>query len=442
MSFTPNRRTQTAGMHDALSQQMRSCVILALGAHSNQPHYNYGPSGSLNGLMSVWDSWIDNFFSQVSNTTSLIMLLDERDFRRQNYTTSRSDYVDIILHKNMGMNPVECLNHYEPGTGSGPPGHGHHRHHGKKRAFDRSCNHSHYLSLDQGYYIYSYDYSTHPNVSSHHHYQSPLIVFASIFEFPKPDWAKNEDEEYLYVHWRPRRLNRRYPTNYGYVKMTNWYAYHMLNLQLIDYFDYGIKLDNDVSFVAEFPISNIPLQMSEWKAKMLITTQEWYHDDPRICQGIRLCLNAYLQQESQRCAQFTSMKELHPGGQNYTAFWENNMNVTFRSHFIIFWFGLYASPQVKSFAKYWNQWDPRGMWDYRWGDQQYWPRPLQLFGNGHLDEEIYHDNRLNSDNEKLVVHKLWPLQWTVPFTNYFNISGSDRATRRELYAKAAKKFIK
>jgi hypothetical protein len=36
-----------------------------------------------------------------------------------------------------------------------------------------------------------------------------------------------------YKDWKPFRLNRRYPTNYGYVKMTNWYAYHMLDLKVI-----------------------------------------------------------------------------------------------------------------------------------------------------------------------------------------------------------------
>lgn len=85
MSFSPNRRLQNETLLDAWDQNLQLGIILALGGHSNQ-HYDYGPFGSLNGLMSVWDSWADNFFPQVSNTSSIVLLFDERDFRRQNYT--------------------------------------------------------------------------------------------------------------------------------------------------------------------------------------------------------------------------------------------------------------------------------------------------------------------------------------------------------------------
>jgi hypothetical protein len=109
MSYTPNRRLQTDTMALAKDHQIQLGFILVLGAHSNGI-YNYGSGGSLNGLMSVWDSWVDNFFPLVSNSTSIVLLFDERDYNHQNITKSKSDYIDRIVMKNMGAKPAECVN--------------------------------------------------------------------------------------------------------------------------------------------------------------------------------------------------------------------------------------------------------------------------------------------------------------------------------------------
>ena len=65
--------------------------------------------------------------------------------------------------------------------------------------------------------MYYVDVATQSNPN-----QAPLIIFAGVHRFAAPAWAKDKDEESLYVHWRPHKLNKRFPTNYGYVKMTNW----------------------------------------------------------------------------------------------------------------------------------------------------------------------------------------------------------------------------
>ena len=49
-------------------------------------------------------------------------------------------------------------------------------------------------------------------------------------------------------------------------------------------------------------------------------------------------------------------------------------------------------------SKYWNDWHPFGQWDYRWGDQQWWPRPIAVFGTGDLDKEIDRYDLINTDN--------------------------------------------
>ena len=134
---------------------------------------------------------------------------------------------------------------------------------------------SHFYSiLISRYYI---DVGAHPNATSPN--QAPFVIFASVRAFPNPAWANvksDEDEDTLDVHWRPKGLSSRFTTNYAYVKMTNWYAYHLLELKLLDYFDYVGKIDSDVSFLAPFPEPNIPGRMAKGKRKAFATQKEWY----------------------------------------------------------------------------------------------------------------------------------------------------------------------
>jgi hypothetical protein len=81
------------------------------------------------------------------------------------------------------------------------------------------------------------------------------------------------------------------------------------------------------------------------------------------------------------------------------------------------------------------------MWDYRWGDQQWWPRPISMFGSGDVSAEIDHYDEINTDNEQYVVHKLWPRAGTIPKGRYFHPNGSTKAHREAVYNKHAKAFI-
>ena len=163
------------------------------------------------------------------------------------------------------------------------------------------------LNMDQGYRVYYIDVAA--KVSNISIDQKPLIIFASLYRFPMPKWAiadiasgKLKDEETLFKTWKPFRLNRRYPTNYAYVKMTNWYAYYMLQLRLLDFFDYAGKLDNDVSFVSPFPEPNLPKRLALNGTYMMATQKGWYYDDPRISQGVQYCLESFVENEIKRCS--------------------------------------------------------------------------------------------------------------------------------------------
>ena len=65
--------------------------------------------------------------------------------------------------------------------------------------------------------------------------------------------------------------------------MTNRYAYYMLlQLRLLDFFDYAGKLDNDVSFVSPFPEPYLPKRLTLNGSYMMATQKGWYYDDPRV----------------------------------------------------------------------------------------------------------------------------------------------------------------
>lgn len=247
-----------------------SAIILAVGGHGgDHGKYDYGPFGSVNGLMGVWDSWLDNFFSRTSNTTSLVLLFDERDYRKQSLAKTTHDYLDSIVMHNMGAQAVDCVRLRSSSSSSDHHGHKTHPRRGlateeaaaldavplitrpptsrtvghRSHLSNRDC--SNFLALDSGYRLYYIDVaatassSASSNSSTVSPYQQPLIIFAAVHSFPAPLWASNKDEEVLFSTWKPWRLPGRYPTNYAYVKMTNWYSHHMLHLRVLDFFDYG-----------------------------------------------------------------------------------------------------------------------------------------------------------------------------------------------------------
>ena len=218
----------------------------------------------------------------------------------------------------------------------------------------------------------------------------------------------------------------------------------MTNLNILDFFDYGGKLDNDVSFVRDFPEPNLPLRLAQRSTKMLVTQEKWYFDSERVSQGIRECLDTYITEEREFCkSKRNAHKSLNleaAGLQTHSIWWETNMNATFRAHFLVFWLGIYTAPETRSLSKYWNDWW-KGMWEYRWGDQQWWPRPMAMFSDVDVYADIDRFYQIDTDNERYVVHKEWPRYGTITKTPYFNVSGGDFSIRDKLYKTAAKAFL-
>ena len=77
---------------------------------------------------------------------------------------------------------------------------------------------------------------------------------------------------------------------------------------------------------------------------------------------------------------------------------------------------------------------------YRWGDQQYWPRPLAMFSEQNYSTDYDHFSQLDAETGLYMAHKPYPLFLTLRTTSYFNMNGSDKEYRRKQYVEAAKKF--
>ena len=99
----------------------------------------------------------------------------------------------MILIKNMGAKPVECA-HYRKRLGVRSLNNALNR--DKQLAKYKSHGCSNELALDQGYRVYSIDVSHSKNISNDQIYQQPLLIFASVYQFPKPAWveASKQDE--------------------------------------------------------------------------------------------------------------------------------------------------------------------------------------------------------------------------------------------------------
>jgi hypothetical protein len=211
-----------------------------------------------------------------------------------------------------------------------------------------------------------------------------LISFA---KFPAPKWVtepqgllrRQTSLEEVARTWRDPLFH--YP--YQYIAMNTWYTYHGLQLDLLDYFDYWLKIDYDVVWSEDMTHD---LRKLFFDARALFIHTEIGHDPPEMVKGVATVRNDFLAAERRRC-----------GGRVYPRavgqpFYEDPSS-TFYGNFIGGWLGFLTSPEVAAFGKLWNA--SPFIWKRRWGDQQFWCQALGLFHNGSRLLDLSHwRNRL------------------------------------------------
>jgi hypothetical protein len=228
--------------------------------------------------------------------------------------------------------------------------------------------------LDQGYSVFTLNtYANNQTGKPLPGPQPPLVVFLGVARFPEPFWvsrANLSEAEVVAADWKTQRCNY---ANYAYTKFTNWYSYHMLaDLRLLDFFDYFWKVDDDVRWFGPLPLDITP-HLVEQRAI-------WFHTamahDPIDCIGPPLAesVELYLNLQSAGCGR---LLRAHAEGEP----WFEDDTAIYFSEFVGGWLGLYSSPELLEYARVWNYW-PDGMWEWRWGDQQFWTKANGLFDDG------------------------------------------------------------
>ena len=385
MNYTPNRQTQKDTQRDAEAAQIILPIIICDPRHPKE-------MGSLDIFMGVWDSWATWFlYDEVQmqhamrpSVFTIVLLFDYYDFAESPHYPNEKGYLDDILINNMNSSSVDCVTYSTESldaAGRTNDTSVHKVRRASKQPSDEVCegrlgNERSHLLLDQGYWLYKFH---------------RVVIFAGVHRFKPPDWAirqikeKSEkgvrvidaydDREVIYANFPHHQ--------YNYFKATSWYVFPMLNLFIIDYFDYVAKIDTDMVFYRPMP-ENILRSMIDHE-KNLLTMYDLYDDrGTGKGEGVVNWLDKYVIEEQGQCnGVHASGVVLRPadGRVDNPLYWRTTDHQwkTIYSNFMIAWLGLYSSPEVTHLAHSYEYQCDKARFEQRWSDQSWWPHPLVLF---------------------------------------------------------------
>jgi hypothetical protein len=157
---------------------------------------------------------------------------------------------------------------------------------------------------------------------------------------------------------------------YTYVKYTNAYVYHLLRLQILDYFEYFAKIDTDMFIRGRLPANIVRMMRSG--DKLLLTPYALVTDGLR---GVEHVMDGYVQEERERCRNDTvrpASEEDSPLHWKRGSEWQ-----TVYSNFMVGALSFYTAPEVLHLAEEYMA-HSRVMLEERWVDQQWWTHPLAM----------------------------------------------------------------
>eukprot|EP00667_Euglena_gracilis_P011932 EG_transcript_12224 len=166
----------------------------------------------------------------------------------------------------------------------------------------------------------------------------------------------------------------------GYVSANTWYVHQMFDLQLLHFFDFFIKLDDDVRFFQPLPATFFAEIVGPTQSLFFHTGP--YLEPPHIVKGLVGFIETYFDLESDRCA-----RQVHPACMGKP--WFEQKRKTYWGNFNGGWLGFFTSPEVRMFSWLWLHY-PDGRWAHRWTDQKYWKQALGAFHNGSRVARLSH----------------------------------------------------
>lgn len=373
LSYTPNRRPQ--------KESVTNAKLVTVLVDDNLY------------LLTTWESWKPNYF--LSGKRSVVILFDYMKYEilkeQKNSIQDLDSFYRNLFEINLGLIPA-CVELHTDSSAKRP-----------------EC--SHQLNLDQGYRVYSYSGPT--NMTNYG------VVFASVYKFPNPYLSQlYDDKEYGSIKdWKDvcfrgffdfikgddnlarcmshsrfndsslamkllldkgpsttsesghhdHKLRRRLAEeSYTYIKYNTWYPHGSFHLQLIDYFDYFMKLDSDVWLHRPIP-ADMLTHMAHDGAVLATGFTELTRDGDR---GQVNETNKYVSTLAHDC----NIKHLVPAFHPKVIKEYNAVNY---GNFMVTWLGFFTSPQVMHYSRAWSK--APSMFHHRWGDQQYWTIAILWF---------------------------------------------------------------
>jgi hypothetical protein len=164
-----------------------------------------------------------------------------------------------------------------------------------------------------------------------------------------------------------------------YIQATRWYTREMLQLGILQDYDYFIKLDTDILFVDTIPFQI--LNDMKRKDSYFGHTAEYHPKGSKTCAtGIRNAVLNFTQSVKQtskqwKGAQCTMSPELE---------WDVDWYYT---NFIVGWVPFWTSDWVLQFSSFLNEF-PHGFFSYRWTDQIFWHQAMGLFVKDYAERVV------------------------------------------------------
>ena len=140
---------------------------------------------------------------------------------------------------------------------------------------------------------------------------------------------------------------------------TKWYAYEMLELEALRYFDFVLKVDADNSFRAL--LRPTPAEAMVGHGAYYLHTGFVFRTNSRCDATNDEAASTYML--AAQCKHTLRPRALA-------------QRIQWGSCFTGGWLGLLQSPQVLAYAAFWWNWP--GGWLHRWGDQELWPLMLDV----------------------------------------------------------------
>ena len=212
------------------------------------------------------------------------------------------------------------------------------------------------------------------------------------------DYGRKRFEMKKMKGWRVHSTCTPITAYFSYVQTNRFYTHQLFFLRILDLFDFWVKVDADIQFITPLPF-NMVSTMTERRA--LVVHSGIIPLLSACTVNIGIMVETYCALQSERCGHTV----LPVAG---SRIWFQNESLGAHGNLFGGWLGYHQSPEFLDMARFFNIF-PRGLWNYRWTDQEMWLKAFGLFA----DEVDWLD--LTAWRDHVFVHHLFVTNITAYF---------------------------